>query len=150
MAFVTGRSISVDGLAETVRGFKSVSKSLPREVARANRDRTKRIMVPEVQKNWRGQRIRPSVAGNVIAAAGGQAWAGIRVRYKDAQFPFAAGVVFGSKRFGQFRPWVGNQSSSGSGDDKDYIVGAAIRKKGDEFAEGWMDEVAKRLEAAVD
>ena len=143
--FVTGKSLAVDGLNETIRGLKKVRPELGKVATRANKSLTTRIMLPAARQNWRSQRIRPSVADQAVVAAAGQTWAGLRTRYR--KFGFGAGVVFGSKQYAQFRPWVGNQFTPGQ--TRDYIVGPAIVKKGEQFSREWMSEVEKAIIEAI-
>lgn len=140
MTFVTGRSIAVDGLADTIRGLKATHQNVGRVASAANRKLTKRIIIPEVESNWRSQRVKPSVAASVVKEAGGENWAGVRVYLK--KYPYAAGVQFGSLKYGQFRKWVGNAAT---GSDGDYLVDPAVRRKGDDFARLFMDEVTRAV-----
>jgi len=144
--FVTGRSLAVDGLKQTVNALKKERPELGRAATKAGKQLTDKLITPEARNNWASQRIRPSVANRVVVSAAGQTWAGVRVRYKDKTFPFGAGVVFGSLQYKQFPKWVGNQHTGG---DKDLIVGAAVRKKGDEFGRKYMGAVAEGMEDAI-
>lgn len=146
--FTTGRAIAVDGLNETIRGLKKSRKELGRVSTKALKTRTSRIVLPEAQKNWQRQNIKPSVARSAVVPAAGQAWAGIRVRYRDGTHPYGAGVVWGSWRYPQFRPWKGNQFT-GNTTFNDYIVGPAVRKRGDEFADGLMDDLEGSIVKAI-
>ena len=142
--FYGGRSIAVDGLNETIRGFKEINRDVPKDVRVELKRRTERTVLPAARRNWRSQRIKPSLADSAVVAAAGQTWAGIRVRYNDHRFPFGAGVVFGSWKYRQFRPWKGNQYTGNTTWD-DYIAGPAIRGDGDLFAKGLMDDLAKTV-----
>ncbi len=148
--FVTGRSIAVDGLKETIKGFKKSRPELAKVATKANKKLTQRLILPEAQRNWSSQRIKPSVAAKAVVAAAGQTWAGVRVRYRDETFPYGAGVLFGSKQFAQFRPWIGNQyTAGGAGGEKDFIVDPAVRKKGDRFAGEMMKSVSDAMVDAI-
>lgn len=142
---VTGRSIAVDGLSETMRGLKKIRPELGRIAAKANRDLTKEIILPAARRNWATQRIKPSVANRAVVAAAGANWAGVRSKAKS--FPYGAGVTFGARAFPQFRPWVGNQISGTGGD---YIVSPAVREKGDEFSARFMANLERHLVEAID
>ena len=143
--FVTGKSLAVDGLNETIRGLKKVRPELGKVATRANKALTNRLILPEARSAWRSQRIKPSVADQAVKPAAGQTWAGIRTKY--SRFGYGAGVTFGSKQYSQFRPWVGNQFTPGQ--TRDYIVGPAIEKKGDQFSREWMGEVEKAIVEAI-
>lgn len=142
--FLVGRAIAVDGLQETVRGLKQMDKRMVSEVRKTLKNRTNEILVPEARKQWASQPIKPSVADSIVQPAAGQSWAGIRIRYREETYPYGAGVVWGSFKFRQFRPWKGNQYT-GNTDWDDYIVRPAVERKGDKFADGLMDD----LEAAI-
>lgn len=134
-----GQAVVVEGLRESIKGLKSIDKALPRVVSKAARDIAKEIVAPEAQKRWRDQRIKPSVATQVIKGSGTTAGGQINVRYKT--FPYAAGVEYGAKQFGQFRPWRGNRFTVAPGTSTGYVAQDAIRDTLPEVEKRWNDEV---------
>ena len=142
--FYKGDAIAVEGLNATIRGIKKINKDAPKEVLREIKRRVERDVLPEARKEWRSQDIKPSMADTVLRPAAGQTWAGLRARYKDKRFGYAAGVVFGSWQYPQFRPWKGNQYTGNTTWD-DYVVGPAVGRKGDDFADGLLDDMARAV-----
>ena len=73
-----------------------------------------KIVEPAARRNLAKQSI-PNRPGSIEARKGLET--GIRIRYNE--YPWMAGAEIGSKRFRQFKRYVGL--------DRGYIVGAAIR-----------------------
>ena len=145
---VVGGAISVDGLDEAIKGLNASSKTIGRAVSKKNRELIDRTIYPEAVKNWRSQRIKPSVANSVIKRSGTQKYGQIGLIYTE--FPYAAGVEFGSWAYKQFRPWRGNQWTVDPGTSTGYVVQDAIRDKLPELEPIWMDEIVAEINKAID
>lgn len=145
---VTGGTITIDGLDETIRGLRKVSKTLPRTANKASRDLVRTVVVPVAVRNWQSQRIKPSVASQAIKAQGTATSAGVNVRY--GKFPYAAGVEYGSLKYGQFRRWRGNRFTVSPGSSTGYVAQDAIRDTLPEMEARWMMAVTMSILDAID
>jgi hypothetical protein len=117
--------LAVEGLTESIRGLRKVDKDLARLVVNTIRDQARDIVLPAARSNWAGQQIRPSQAASAVKHQADQKGASIVLRY--ASHPYAAGVEFGSHRYGQFRSWRGNRFTVTPGSSTGYVVQDAIR-----------------------
>ena len=150
-AFVTGESLRVEGLSEMVKGLRAIDKKLPKIVARANKQLTEKIMLPEARRRWAAQDIRPSVASQVIKPSGTATAAGLRLRAATSgKFPFAAGVEFGALAFKQFRRWRGNKWTVAPGSSTGYVVQDAIRDNLNKFGKQWLNAVHREMDRTLD
>lgn len=126
----------VDGLTELIRDLRAVDRNLARSVTKGFKDAMSAQLKPTAQRNIGGQPVPKSAA--MISAFGTQSEAGLKLHY--SRFPWAAGAEFGSRRFRQFRPWVGNQWT-GAGQFPGYMIGPAFRAH--------LDTLDRTIEEAV-
>ena len=134
-----------------VKGLRNIDKKLPKIVARANKQLTEKIMLPEARRRWAAQDIRPTQAAKVIKASGTATAAGIRLMSAaKGKFPFAAGVEFGALAFKQFRRWRGNKWTVAPGSSTGYVVQDAIRDNLNKFGEKWLNAVHREMDRTLD
>ncbi len=134
-----------------VKGLRTIDKKLPKIVARANKQLTEKIMLPEARKRWERQDIKPSVAARVIKPSGTTTGAGLRLlAATSGKYPYAAGVEFGSLMFKQFRGWRGNKWTVAKGSSTGYVVQDAIRDNLDKFGEQWLSAVHREMNRTLD
>ncbi len=141
---LTGETLRVEGLTESIKALRAIDKTLPRIVSKASRERVKKDILPPAVSNWASQPIKPSVAPRVIKASATATGAGLRLM--AANHPYAMGVEHGAKRWPQFRRWRGNQFTPGS--STGYVVQDAIKDNLDEFAVKWQRDVGLAMDKA--
>lgn len=112
--------LKVEGLKEFTSALRKVSADLPRVVRRVNADIARQVAA-DAKSEAMGLPGRSKFAG-LISSSAGQNFAAVRV---SASHPAAGGWVFGSRRFRQFRSWIGNRADLTS---DTYAVGPAIQK----------------------
>ena len=144
---LTGSSIAIDGLNETMRGLNKIDKSLGRTVSKASRELVKQVVPPVAVAKWSSQKIKPSAASKVIKVSVTQRAAGITLRY--GTYPYAAGVEFGSWRYHQFRGWRGNQHTVSFGASTGYVVQDSIKQTLPIVEKRWTQTIADAIDKAV-
>ncbi len=143
---VTGTSLQVDGLRESMKALKAIDARLPRVVSKTTRTLVKTVMVPPAVANWRSQNIKPSVASQVVKGSG--TTTGASLKLVGSRFPFAMGVEFGAKQYPQFRPWRGNQFTVAPGSSTGYVAQDAVRDNLTEFGRKFEADIARDIDKA--
>lgn len=113
----------VEGLTDLIRDLRAVDRTIPAAVYKGFKAEMTSRLLPTARAAAGNQPV-PKSSGMITVYAT-QREAGLRLRY--SQFPWAAGAEFGSRKYRQFRPWVGNQWT-GSGQFPGYMIGPAFRR----------------------
>ena len=117
---VRGDVVAV-GMTEVKAGLKAFDAQLPKVIRNANRVTSRDIVKPDALRRLDSQPV-PKRRG-VIAHRASATSASIALRY--SRYPWAGGAEFGSLKYRQFRPWLGNQFT-GNLNNSGYIIGPAI------------------------
>lgn len=141
-------ALAVEGLAETVKGLKRASSTLPKAVSAAHREIVTRTVKPKALSNLMSQRSPkvPKKRG-MIGHFATQREAGLILRAR--RYPWALGGEFGSFRFPQFKKWVGNRYIS-IVDLPGYIIGPAIEKSLPKVEAIYTRTVIRHIQEAID
>ncbi len=129
--------VKVQGLRELSRALKKLGPEAQKELKTASRE------VAGFVASGAANRARSlgGVAAHVapsISATGGVSGAG--VGFGGAAYPMAGGAEFGSYRYKQFKPWLGNGPGAG------YFVYPTIRAESDRIVQQFSDAVDKVIE----
>lgn len=128
--------VAIEGLDEIRKDLRRLNSQAARAVNEGQRDAVRRFTLPAAKKALGGQRVpsRPQPSVSATVAGSGLRW----------RAPWAAGGEFGSKRFRQFKPWVGNQFT-GAGFFPGYVLGAAVQDTIDEVEDHVIEHVEKAI-----
>lgn len=136
-----GVTISVEGLSDFSRALKQAGEQFPKELQKANVRVTRRIVVKarEIARAKPGRTGGRSVQAKAVASL--RSGYGLTSAYIEGGGPSAPwfyGAEFGSKRYGQFDSWRGNQHTSWEG-GPGYFLHPAIREEGPESIREYME-----------
>ncbi len=137
-ATFSGGSIQIEGLRDFNRALKQVSDQYPKQVKDANYDLARevatraktRAMGEGGSARKAAASLRASRSANASAVSGG-----------GPRYPYFWGAEFGSKRYGQFKAWRGNQWGGWDG-GPGYFLHPTIRND----ARKLIDDYMKRLD----
>lgn len=129
-----GVSIRVEGLKELRKDLKAVGDAEEQSAFKAALNEAARLIVDRSQASASTRQER-SMASR-LKASKGAATSAVTIGGK----PYDLGTEFGAKRWPQFRPWRGNDTSAG------YLVFPTIRDAEDEIADKFGDAIDRILE----
>jgi len=137
-------TIQVEGLRESMAVLRAADKTLPRAAAKAIKTVVQRRTLPAAHRNMQAQPI-PKRRGMITAFAT-QREAGLTMRAgSGSRYPWAHGGEYGSLTYRQFRPWLGNQHTSGGASVVGYMVGAAIEDTKENVVRELVNEITDAL-----
>lgn len=128
----TSQGVRVTGLVELNKALKALGPEVQKELKAANFEVGS--MVADDAKSIAfglggvAAKVAPSIKATKTAA-------GAAVSFGGAAYPFAAGAEFGSHRYKQFKPWLGNGSDAG------YFVYPAIRQDADQIESTYVERI---------
>ncbi len=133
-----GQGVRVTGLVELNRALKALGPEVQKELKAANFE-VGSMVAGDAQSIALGLGgVAAKVAPSIKAT---KTQAGAAVSFGGAAYPFAGGAEFGSMRYKQFKPWLGNSSDAG------YFVYPAIRQDAEEIETTYIeriDDIMKR------
>lgn len=143
-------SLEVEGLTETLDGFRGLDKVVDRVIskglARFAKDLRRRS---EKRGSSLGGVHRHAVAGGGIEEFTRAGSAGLRLRSRKE--PTILGAEYGAKQYRQFPKWRGNQFTGSRGSNVGYMVHPALRDylptADDALADAVLAEIANEIEA---
>ena len=142
----TAGNVQVDGLAEFQREMRKVAPEVNKATQRIHKKWA--VMVQTRAQGIAGRMPGGRHFRRLIRASGTQR--GAALRYKATGHEAAMGWLRGSKRFGQFLRWTGNQHESGFGDfgRESYAISPAIAETIPKIIKEYDKQVARALALA--
>lgn len=129
--------IEIVGLTDFTRALKVACEQAPKAMKEANYE-VADLLVKAAKARARNE---PGVAGKAsrsLRASRTAAYASIRGG--GGRYPYFYGAEFGSKRYGQFQSWRGNQWGGWNG-GPGYFLHPAIRAEGPKAIEKYMEKI---------
>lgn len=130
-----GPAVHIVGLDEFKRDLKAAGGNWPKELRKANLKVAREVVLPSAKSRMAAVHMTNNAGGSIgkmfanvaatIKAAASQSNARLDV---PGTLPYAAGAVFGSKRWQQFAPWIGAEWVPGENGGP-YGIGPAVHDK---------------------
>lgn len=133
------KEVEIHGLADFQRELRKVSETAGQDLRKTHLEAAE-LVVDKARSKARTVGAQQAAASVSLKAAAEQRYAKIRLGSKKG---FELGAEFGSKAYGQFPPWRGNQWTSEGGVGVGYFLHPAIRESGDEMLRVYDRELAR-------
>ena len=138
--------VQIKGLREFRNAVRKVDASMPKDMGRALKEISTDI-VEKARERAQGLpgKASESFAGGLKAKSDQTA---AKVTLDATRYPTLLGDEFGSKRYRQFQPWLGNQYQSPFESGPGYALHPTIRDESDNIdhkVTGLLDEWIARL-----
>ena len=134
--------LSIEGLDELRRELNKAQRGMGRTVNKALKTGLTRHTLPAARRAYGTLSHVPGRGRSGIAVFATNRGAGVALR--PGKYPWLAGAEFGSRRYKQFFPWVGNQYTGG--DFPGYFVGPAIKATIGKVEDDMLDDLVDLLE----
>ena|ERR1700740_47836 len=142
---VGSEAIYIEGLSDFNRALRAVDAEYPKAMRRAGYGLA-RGLVLAARAQATGMSIRTGSKAARSLRAGTTA-SNAYVQGGGARYPYFYGAEFGSKRYGQFQSWRGNQWGGWDG-GPGYFLHPAIRKQGPALLRVYMAELDRLTDQA--
>ena len=134
---------SIEGLSAFRLSLRKMSGDVPGAVKDANIRAANRLVHAAKANTSTAQEAKAAESLRAIRAAG---FAGVRLG-TGTVYAFALGAEFGSKRYGQFLDWRGNQHKGWDG-GPGYFLHPAIRSEGRRILDLYWKEIQQTARRA--
>ena len=134
--------IKTEGFKELSRTLKALGGDFQSKLKNTNFS-VANFVKGKAENRARGLGGVAAKAATALRASKTTAYAAIRLG--GARYPWALGAEFGSKKYGQFKPWRGTMNDAGR---YGYFLGPTIRDNRQQIVTEWQRGVEKILNEA--
>ena len=131
-------AMRIEGLTDFYRALGEVDKQFPAELRKQGYDLARGLVLAARTKATTRSIRTPIKAARSLRAGTNRQDA--YITGGGGRYPFFYGAEFGSKRYGQFEAWRGNQWKGWDG-GPGYFLHPAIREKGPELLEKYWQSL---------
>lgn len=140
----TDGGVYVQGLDEFRRELNTLDKSMGKELGKVNK-KAAEFVADKARSSARAQGSSLAKGADTITASARQSAASVTIGGTKA--PWMLGAEFGSIKYGQFKPWRGNQWNPDSG-GVGYALHPTIRETREQFMDLYGDLIADLTQRA--
>ncbi|MBB5804655.1 type III secretion system FlhB-like substrate exporter [Saccharothrix ecbatanensis] len=135
--------IGANGFRRLRKDLKQMDDKAPKQLAKVNKSIAQHVVELAKAKASSLGGVANKAAPALSASGSGSS---VAVFLKKTTRPYAFGAEFGSKKYKQFKPWRGNNSSDAFEGGPGYFLFPTIRANKSEIEQKWLEAVNKLLE----